>query len=124
MCGLHHAVDVGVISHIRSGGQTKEKLQELHGEEALGHQQHNIGNYETGGLEDQHGLITEVVSRQQDGEQQNQVGVRPYRIDFIYNLQDNLKGLNTIIDMIHISWESWDTWLQRKKTKQGKLQTN
>lgn len=66
---LHHAVDVGVVGHLWRCGQPKEKLQQLHGQHALGLPEHGVGQYQAAGLQYQHRFVAEVVCSQEDREQ-------------------------------------------------------
>lgn len=85
---VHHTVDVRVIGNFRGCGDAVEEFQELHGQQSLGIEQHEPCNDEAESLQQDHGLVTEVVCGEEHREQQQQVGVGPDWVDFIEDLRD------------------------------------
>ena len=82
----HHAVDVAVVGHVGGRGQAEGQLQDLHSGHPAAPDQDRIRGHEAGCLEDEDGLVAEVVRSEEDREEEGEVGVCLHRVDLIHHL--------------------------------------
>lgn len=83
---VDHTVDVRVVGDFGGRGGAVEELQELDGQQPLGVEQHEPRDNKAEALQQDDGLVAEVVCGEEHREQQHQVRVSPHWVDFIEDL--------------------------------------
>ena len=83
----HLGVDVGVVGDLGGGGHPVDELHDLHGEDSLRPEEHDPGDYVAEALVDDHGLVADHVGEQEDGDEEGEARVGPYRVHLAVDLR-------------------------------------